>query len=151
MPNPLEFFFSVYLVRSPPFFARLEMEKVILSNRIMLLRYRKSDGTLVLFDVTKRDHSYKLVHHGDNIRAIRFFMPEQDFNSFLMTQDVSNLPHVGWPLTRKNSGPYMRMGGYEWRWEEDGAFLAAYDDASSFVLEYEEARALARAMFDTQT
>lgn len=78
-------------------------------------------------------------------------MPKQDFNSFLMTQDVSNLPHVGWPLTRKNGGPSMHMGGYEWRWEEDGAFLTVYEDVSSFVLEYEEARALARAMFDTQT
>ena len=147
MPNPIEFLFSVYLKGSPPFFARLKMEKVILSDRVKLHRFRKADGTIVLFDVVKRDHRYKRIHHGDNVRAIRFFMPEQDFNSFLMAKDVSNLPHVGWPLTRKNGGPSMQMGGYEWRWVEDGTFLTANEDASSFVFEYQEARALAHAIF----
>jgi hypothetical protein len=114
----------------------MKVEEIELSDRVKLLRYRKADGTTVLFDVAKRDRRSKYIHQDDNIKAIRFFRPEQDFDSFLRNE---------------SGGHYIYMGGYQWKWSGDCEYLIAYDGASGFVLENHEAKVLARTISGTQS
>lgn len=134
MPNPLEILFSIYFIAYPPFFARLEADELQFSNRVKLIRYRRANGKTVRFDLIKRDRKSSRIHRGDNIRAIAFFTPEPDFNSF-----VSN----------ERNEHFIYMGGYQWKWIESCQYLVAYDGASGFVLEHHEAKLLASSIFGT--
>lgn len=136
MPNPLEFLFSLYFVQSPPFLARLNQEEVAFTERLKLSRYRKADGTVVLFDVTKKDRSDRRIPRADNLRGLRFFLPSQDFGSFLLNE---------------LDGHFIYMGGYQWKWSGGGEHLIAYDGASSFVLEKSEAKLLADIILRSQS
>lgn len=144
MTGTLEMLFSVYLVPFPPFLARLKADEINLSDRIKLLRYRKSTGETVKYCLLTVKARPK-VYQNAAMRSIQFAKPDHGFLSFLMLEDTSDLPYVGWP-SRKNSGPFVTMGGYEWHWEDDGMRLVAYDGLASFTLETEEAKALARVM-----
>lgn len=137
---------SAYLVPHPPFITRLVVEQVKLSNRMKLLRYMRKDGKVVKYQVNLLGtHRPKI--HQSLLRDIEFHFPDRDFVAFLLTHDVSNLPYLGWPQ-RKDSGPLVRFGAYEWVWQEGGKRLVAYDDLPGFILENEEARRLGRIIED---
>ncbi len=142
--NPLEALLSVYLVAHSPFLARLRVEEIEVGSRLKLFRYTKSNGGTVMYQL-------RIVKDGPKswqnslLSGIQFAAPDQDFVAFLLTEDVTNHPPVGWPQ-RKDSGPFMRFGGYEWVWQQDGKHLAAHDELASFTLENHQARQLGCVM-----
>lgn len=58
--NPLEALLSVYLVAHSPFLARLRVEEIEVGSRLKLLRYTKSNGGTVMYQLTslKMDPSH---------------------------------------------------------------------------------------------
>jgi hypothetical protein len=75
------------------------------------------------------------------LRDVEFHFANKDFVSFLLTDDVTNLPFVGWPR-RKDGGPFMWFGGYEWIWQENIEHLIVSCDLQSLTFSYQEARRL---------
>jgi hypothetical protein len=149
--NPLEELFSVYLIPVPPFLARLQVEEVKIGSRLVLFRYSKANGKPIKYqlciakDGLKVDPDGAKFLRGPLLSRIQFLAPDPEFISFLMAEDVTNLPYAGWPQ-RKNSGPFMCLGRYDWHWQDDGKYLAAFDDSHRFILENREARLLAERL-----
>lgn len=141
MANPLEFLFSIFLVGHPPFVARLTAEKVKLSDRIEVTRFRRRNGKIVKYQLSLLGIHRPKIYHNALLRDILFHFPDQDFVSFLLTDDVTNLPFVGWPQ-QKDSGPFMRFGAYDWVWRKNGKDLVATDEGGTFTFSNEEARCL---------
>lgn len=148
--NPLEELFSVYLVPFPPFLARLQVEEVEIGSRLVLRRYKKANGKTAKYLLRIAKGGLKIDPDGDSfwrgplLGGVQF-TPDPEFLLFLLAEDVTNLPYVGWPYM-KNSGPFMRLGRYDWHWLQDGKYLVALDDGHRFVLENREARLLADAL-----
>jgi hypothetical protein len=131
MSGPLEAFFSVYLISTPPFFARLKREEIILSNRIKMTFYSRSNGKLVKLDLRKINRWRSAVAGFDSIAAISILDPDFALCQILRSHD---------------SESFVWHNAYGWKWTDDLEFLCAYDDASAFYLTSAESATVAGAI-----